>query len=502
MKIRTRQLPAWLALALLFGMLQAAGALDLNLGLMFTVQSDAAKPTSSAEPLWGGFSGGLYQKAGDFEFLWSAIVNNEKRYPAEALSGLSGSLSYYTENAGVKYQKDGVRLTLGRFSNYDMVDSPYSLFVSGAGNQAVMAELRVERGDFFYLDRWVGLNHNLRHDLYFTGSNIDPDASQYTDTATLANLYRDRGLALKSYGVQKGPLRIGFQDALLYTGEYFNIDTFVNPAPGWLVQYGANALGRPWASTMDMNSMIGFFVDYTTNKYYAYAQVFIDDFSADKLIHPEKLYCAPNKLAGSLGGTISTDAGTFGLYLAGATRSTFESVRNEFYSYTYYPGSAIVYEDELIGIPTEDLMIGYVNGENNFASMVTWRKGLPRADISGSLEFKLTGEQSPANPFHDQVGVGPNDWFRWLDDPVLEKKLTLTTQASHDFGEIRVWLKGVAGYVWNRLELVKVTAADSDFDTEGKAVKEADGSEPLWRPSGQSCFFGALSLGFTYRLGL
>ncbi len=501
--MRARRILRAFVSAMLFAVLQSVTALDLNLGLMFTVQSDAAKPTTSSEPLRGCFNGGLYQKAGDFEFLWSVIVNNEKKYPAEALSGLSGSLSYYTENAGVKYQKDGIRLTLGQFANHDMVNSPYSLFISGVGHQAIMAEVQVERGDFFYLDRWVGLNHNLQQNLYFTGSSIDPSTSQYAGTATVGNLYRDRGVALKSYGVQKGPLRIGFQDALLYTGEYFNIDTFVNPAPGWLVQYGANAVGRPWANTMDMNNMIGFFADYATPKYYAYAQVLIDDLVASKIVHPERLYYAPNKLAGSLGGTINTQAGTFGLYLAGATRFTFESVRNEFYSYTYYPGSAIVYGGELIGIPMEDLMIGYVNGENNFASMVTWKKALPGAEVSGSLEFKLTGEQSPANPFHDQVGVGPYDWFRWLDDPVLEKKLTLTTQASHDFGRIKVWFNGVAGYVWNRLELVRVTAADSDVDTTtGEPLREADGSEPLWRPSDESCFFGALTVGLTYRLGL
>ena len=481
---------------------QKVMALDINLGLMFTAQSDAGKPTFTSEPLWGLFSGGIDQKMGDFELSWTILLYNEKEYPAEAIGGLTGASSYTLQDAGVRYEHNGIRLTLGQFANYDVVNSPYSLFISGTGHQATMAEIYVDHGDFFYLDRWVGLNHSLRQGLYYTGSSIDTDTSQYAGTDTVANLYRDRGMTFKSYGVKRGPLRVGFEDALVYPGDYFNIDAFVNPGPGWLVQYAASAMGRPWTNNIDMNSMIGFFADYTTNNYYAYAQVFIDDLVADKIFYPNKLYCAPNKLAGSLGGTVNTRAGTFGLYVAGATRFTFESVGNKFYSYTYYPGSAVVYGDELIGIPTEELMVGYVNGENNFSSMVTWQKTLPIAKLSGSLEFKLTGEQSPANPFHDQVGVGPNDWFRWLDDPVLEKKLTVKAQASRSFGNFSVWCNGTAGYVWNRLALVMVTSADSDVGTDGKPKGDADGSEPLWRPSDQSCFFGALTVGFSYQLGI
>lgn len=482
-------------MALLCGATCALPALDINLGLLFTVQSDAAKATTSSRSLWGAFSGGMYQKAGDFEFLWSVVVDNEGKYPQEALSGLSGSLSYCLQDAGVRYRHNGFGVVLGKFANRDMVDSPYSLFVSGAGNQALMAEVSVEKGNFFYMDRWVGLNHNLATGLYYTGSSLDPWTCS---SETYNNLYRDRGLVLKSFGLTFGRLRVGYQDALLYTGEYFNIDTFAIPAPSWLVQYVASAAGRPWTSSGDMNAMMGFFADYTDDDKYAYAQVLVDDLNLDKVFDPDKEYCAPNKLAASVGGKMKTEAGTFGLYMAGATRYTFESVRNEFYSYTYYPGSAVISDGELIGIPTEDLMIGYINGENNFAAMLTWQKALPVADLASSLEFKLTGEQSPANPWHDQVGVGANDWFRWLDDPVLEKKITLKAGASHSFGPLKVWLKGTVGYVWNRLELVAVTDADVDTGSDER-LREADGSEPYWKPSSDCCFFGALTLGCTYR---
>ena len=79
--MRTKRVLRGLVPVMLFGMIQAVTALDLNLGLMFTVQSDAAKPTGSSRPLWGSFKGGVYQKAGDFEFLWSVIVDNEKKVP-------------------------------------------------------------------------------------------------------------------------------------------------------------------------------------------------------------------------------------------------------------------------------------------------------------------------------------------------------------------------------------------------------------------------------------
>jgi len=63
-----------------------------------------------------------------------------------------------------------------------------------------------------------------------------------------------------------------------------------------------------------------------------------------------------------------------------------------------------------------------------------------------------------------------------------------------------MWASGILGYVWNRLELVAVTAADSDEDLSGYDVTEADGSEPYWRPSDQSTWFGAISIGLKYSL--
>lgn len=480
----------WLILAL--------PALDIGGGLLFTAQTDAAKPTSASNSIWGGFRGSMYQRVGDFEFLWSVLVDNEGKYPEEALAELSGPLSYDVEDSGLLYRHDGVGIVLGKFANRDMIDSPYSLFVSDAGNQALMAEISLDQGNFFYTDRWVGLNHNLREGIYYTASNKDVWPFS---TETHENLYRDRGLVLKSFGLRFGRLRLGYQDALLFTGEYCNIGAFAIPAPGWVVQYAASASGRPWTSRGDMNSLLGFFADYTESNWYAYGQILVDDFNLDPILNPNKGNNAPTKLAASLGGRLATEAGTFGLYLAGASRYTFESVRNEFYSYTYYPGSAVISDDELVGIPMEDMMIGYVNGENNFAVMFAWQKALPIANLTSSLEFKLTGEQSPANPWHDQVGFEASDWFRWLDDPVLEKKLTLKAGASRSFGPVTVWTSGILGYVWNRLELVAVTDADIDSGS-AERLREADGSEPCWRPSDESKWFGAISLGVKYSFTL
>lgn len=478
--------------AILYWRIFSLSALEISGSLLFTAQTDAAKPTTTTNALWGGFVGSVYQKLGDFEFLWSVRVDNESKYPQEALTGLSGALSYYAENSGLRYRHDGVSITLGKFAHSDMIDSPYSLFVSSAGNQAMMGEISLDRGNFFYTDRWVGLNHNLREGLYSTSSDVN------VSIPTEENLYRDRGLVLKTFGLRFGQLRMGYQDALLYTGQYFNIDVFAIPAPGWVVQYAASAAGRPWTSSSDMNSLMGFFVDYTEDTWYVYGQILVDDLNLDPIIDPGVQNYAPNKLAASLGGSMATESGTFGLYLAGATRYTFESVRNEFYSYTYYPGSAVISDNVTVGIPMEDLMIGYINGENNVAAMLTWKKALPIAALTSALEFKLTGAQSPANPWHDQVGFTSSDWFRWLDDPVLEKKLTLKAGASRSFGPLTMWASGILGYVWNRLELVAVTAADSDEDSPENYVTEADGSEPYWRPSDQSTWFGAISIGLKY----
>jgi len=81
---------------------------------------------------------------------------------------------------------------------------------------------------------------------------------------------------------------------------------------------------------------------------------------------------------------------------------------------------------------------------------------------------------------------------------VLEKKLTLKLGASRSFGRMTVWAKATVGYVWNRLALESVTAADSDTDSNGEYLTEADGSEPYWRPSDQSTWFGAISVGLKY----
>jgi hypothetical protein len=76
--------------AMLCWLILALPALDIRGGLLFTAQTDAAKPTTTSRSLWGGFVGSVYQKLGDFEFLWSARVDNEGKYPQEALAGLSG----------------------------------------------------------------------------------------------------------------------------------------------------------------------------------------------------------------------------------------------------------------------------------------------------------------------------------------------------------------------------------------------------------------------------
>lgn len=469
----------WCAFAL------SANALEFRTGLMFSTATDYAKSTTAARNWYPKFTGGIYHSTGDVEVLWDLSVDTEGKYPEEFLAGLFGPLSVDIGEAGIRYKGSVIGLSAGRFVNTDMVDSPYALFISGAGNKALMGEVSVQHGKFFFVDRWVGLNYRLNDSQDEEGKYL------YSTSAMTSNIYRDRGMVYKAYGVDFGRLRLGFQDVLIFTGEYFNVNAFANPAPGYYVQYVASALGRPWTSEGDMNSILGFFVDYKAPNWYAYAQVLIDDLNFDFDINPSD-YTSPSKVAFSLGGSLDTKAGVFGAYLAGATRYTFESVRNEYYSYTYYPGSAVNSDNQLVGVPVSDMMIGYVNGENNIAAMLTWKKKLPLADVSTRLEFKLTGEQSPANPWHDG-----EDWTqgtRWLDDPVLEKKLTLRGNATRSFGRFSLLVDGTIGYVWNRLELTAATNGDS---SEGD-----DSSEPMWRPSGDSGPIGAISVSVKYTFPL
>ena len=448
-------------------------ALEFSFGTTATVRTDAAADTSASKNDFVEATAGVSYDSEGFRMVWDLGFSTEREYPADFLGGFDTGFSIDILEAGMSYMGGPFTLSLGKLENKDVVDSPYALFISGADRKAMLGSIKFEDDHFFFEDRWIGLNHNLKSGIY--------------NSEDTASVYEDRGAVLKTYGLKFGRLRLGFEDAVVFTGEYFNPDFFANPAPTFYVQYVAKAAGRPWTRSGDQNAIMGFFGDYRADNWSAYAQLLVDDFNLNRFINPSS-YQNPDKLAFSAGGTWDSPIGKLGIYAAGATRYTFESIGSSFYSYTYYPASAVISDGEYIGIPLSEAMLGYVHGENNLSTMATWGRALsPKFGLGASLELSLTGEQSPANPWHNMANF---DYTRWLDDSVLEKKVVLGGGASYRIGAFLLSASGKIGWVQNRLSLVTVTD-----DGDGSA-------EPIWEPSSYSGLIGELTIGVQYTFGL
>jgi len=179
--------------------------------------------------------------------------------------------------------------------------------------------------------------------------------------------------------------------------------------------------------------------------------------------------------------------GTFGLYQAGATKYTFQSAQKEYYSYTMYPGSTVLWKNTESPIAIEDTMLGYLHGENNIALLGTWMRGFGEVDCAASLELTLSGSKSPANPWneHDTL-VDAGYGTRLLDDPVLEKKIVLGLEAGVPMGRFYLGAAGKLGYVANRLAAVATAISD-----EGTGLGNA---QPIFVPSSESAFLGEFTL--------
>jgi len=471
MKVAERMRLSGFALAALLAastafMPQSAFALDLYAFSALTAS------TETASPLYVDVRAGLEHQAGDFGIAWELGFDSAGTYQAPFFGSYFGGVSVEIRKAGFSYSQGGFTVGLGQTPLEDVIFSPYSLFQNSLGHPMLGAEITYEADGFFYRDRWMILNKDLQDGLY-TSDNPDGYAS----------VYDDRGAVLKTYGVKTGNFRFGYQDSVIFTGDYFDIDYFANPIPTIFVQQIARAPGRPWTrEDGDHNAIMGFFADWNDGGRYAYAQILVDDFNMNRFIDPSGKQ-NPDKIAWSLGGRMESPAGTFGLYHAGATKYTFSSAREMYYSYTLYPGSLVLWEDTETPIGIEENMLGYLHGENNIALLGTWKRGFGDYDLAASLEMTLSGSKSPANPWHEydtleEAGEGT----KLLDDPVLEKKVVLGFEAGRPFGDFYVGIAGKLGFVVNRLETVAAAASP-----DGNA-------EPYFAPSDESGFIGEFSL--------
>jgi len=411
------------------------------------------------------------------EFIGSMSLRNDGKY-GEVQSGYWLGFGASFDEGGVRIRQPPFLLRAGRFVQQDLVDSPYSLFVSSAGLSAVLLDVAVETPKLFFSSRWMQLNRDS------------------------ALGYPDRGANLRSYGVSFGSFRFGFQDAIVYTDRVFNLEYLVNPLPGFFLQYITGSGGVPWREATNDNSLMGFFLDFTEAELYGYGQILIDDLNTNAVLNPDS-FQNPSKIAWSIGGRYELAEGTVGLYHAGATKYTFQaygggspgSATDTKYGYVYYPAVTYPAGGSTQIISPEENYIGYLHGENNIALMAEYDTTVGPVALASTLELTISGSKSPANPWHEfnfysEGGQGT----RFLDDDQLETKLVVSGNARWPLGSWSAFAELSLGYVWNELELTPVPPALSGGDP--------DNSIPYFSPGTTNRFLASLRIGGSFSFPL
>ena len=168
---------------------------------------------------------------------------------------------YFTiNNGGVLLDFDTLALQAGRFVHTDLVDTPYSLFVSSIPLPALLVEASLRLGPFLYQSRWIRLTRNSREG------------------------WPDRGANYKVFAFQAGDFRFGLQDSAVYFDRVFDEEYFLSPVPHIITQIVTKGRGKPWSEAANDNSIMGLFVEWQRPRSYAYAQWLVDDISLDFLV--------------------------------------------------------------------------------------------------------------------------------------------------------------------------------------------------------------------------
>jgi hypothetical protein len=310
--------------------LQPFGTEDLDLGAGSQPELSLILGVDLAGRIWpatlsnerAGLSGGadlaLDLRSTHFDLVAHLTARNDAKYGpalADLPGGDFGNVYFLMEEGGLRFKADVLQFAAGRFRHYDVVDTPYSLFVNSSGVPATMMSLAYDDGFFFYESRWIGLTHDSTMTTEAWGT-VDPNTGSG---------FPDRGANVKVYGLRlSNGMRFGFQDAATYSLRYFDPEYFLNPIPQYFIQYGISTGGQPWATGLDDGNMIGAFWEWKREDGLSFvAQALMDDFNLGGLFGS---VMNPNQLAFSVGGRMETSAGRFAVYVAGATKFTFEPV--------------------------------------------------------------------------------------------------------------------------------------------------------------------------------
>jgi hypothetical protein len=407
-----------------------------------------------------------------------------------------GGLYFLMQEAGLRFAYEGFNLEAGRFDPRDEFDSPYALFLSAQLHNPLTVGLSYDHGPFYFKTRWIGLNLNSA--LYKV---------EYPESGLVMPL--DRGVSYKTYGFRFGDgFRFAYQESNVYTGRYFDLDFFLNPLPGYFVQYINLAAGTPWTQAKpwgefdNSNFLVGFLLDYTKDQTWLGLQLLVDDINLNRIIAPDS-YQNPDKIGLSLGWRqdLGDTLGRLGVYAALSTKynyAPFSTNPRDWYGYTYYPASQFQNGDQWLPIALEDNYIGYQHGENNLALSVDYANKFEELSILGRMEYRISGSQSPSNAWHQLVNwTDGGQGTKFLDDERLEHRVRLWVDASYPLGDFTFIANAMIGFVVNELQLV----APGD-DTAAMVERNVDKLMYLWTPSENTRFLAQLYLGVRYSFSL
>jgi hypothetical protein len=470
-------------------------------------------------------------KTKHFNLIGDLIANNDGKYAAiKAWLPSDDFFGYYVfmNEGGLKFNLSNFSLTAGRFKSYDVVDSPYSLFINSTGISANTLTFNYSGPHIEYQSKWIEFNsrsgvstpawddyhRRLEQGYEYLPVQTTPLSPDDTTSTPHTLGFPDRGANYKTYALKVNDWRFGFLDAAVYTGRSFDYEYFLNPLPQYFIQYVKVAAGRPWTTGSNENDMIGFFWDIKKEKRWsAYAQVMLEDLDLGFLnvITGEDTFSTlPWKWAWALGGRIHTRYGRFGFHHAGALKYTFGPIGSpegtqagddaiSAYGYSYYPETRYYGEDgALSSILIEDNMAGYKYGENNIAFQVDYQNTFRKFLVNAELELVLAGSNSPANPWHENARQ--NQSHTGLLDDGFETRLELRGNVSRTFGPWTFWAACAVGGRFNKLELKN----PADMNPTGYLDSSSGVADTIWfwKASDNHEAILRFSIGARYRLGV
>lgn len=404
-----------------------------------------------------------------------------------------GGRYLYINDAYLKMYLPKFTVKAGQGPHRDIVDSPYSLFISSADIPVLHAEMNYQGDLFFFKNRWVSMSYNSSQAYYGTDSLGLPAEGWPNGVAPQeGTLWLDKGMNFKVYGLDFDGWRIGFEDVVVYLDRSFDANYFFNPLPQYFMQLINTEPGVPWVQAGNSKSMLGVFSDITRPGWTANAQILIDDLNLSFLpFVPPRSF--KSRVAWSFGGGKVFDWGTLGFHHAGATKYTFSSTRTIEsggdwgapgyvdvpysilpYEYTYYPVSEYELKTgESMPIQYEDMYAGYKYGENNLAFMVDYENTLFRKTpyelkLYSYFEFVLNGAKSPVNPWHEfdstRNPLIEDSSLVLFGDDALEQIWRIKVNLRKKMGNYTFLLDLLAGYVFNGSKLIAVDPSYRDFE--------------------------------------